>query len=69
MGDNTSFIGMATELGNHPEALKALRQHLAQQRSKNSLFDIQGFASDFRRAVLAISARYRIGRPPADIDL
>ncbi|GGA21620.1 tetratricopeptide repeat protein [Dyella nitratireducens] len=69
LGDNTSFIGMATALGNDPEALATLRQHIMQQRSKHPLFDVQGFAADFRRAVLAISARYRIGRPPADIDL
>jgi predicted O-linked N-acetylglucosamine transferase (SPINDLY family) len=67
--DNASFIGMATELGNDPPALAVLRQHLAQQRGKSPLFDVRGFAADFRRAALAISARYRIGRPPADFDL
>ncbi|HET7331071.1 tetratricopeptide repeat protein [Dyella sp.] len=69
MGDNTSFIGMATELGNHPEALVALRRHLQQQRSTNPLFDIKGFAADFRRVVRTVSARYRIGRPPTDVDV
>ena len=69
MGDNTSFIGMATELGNHPEALAALRRHLQQQRATSPLFDIKGFAADFRRAVRTVSARYRIGRPPTDVDL
>ena len=69
MGDNTSFIGMATELGNNPEALATLRQHLMQQRNESPLFDVQGFAADFRRAVRTISARYRIGRPPSDVNL
>jgi len=69
MGDNTSFIGMATELGNHPEALATLRRHLQQQRTASPLFDIKGFAADFRRAVRTVSARYRIGRPPRDVDL
>ncbi|GLQ92213.1 tetratricopeptide repeat protein [Dyella acidisoli] len=69
MGDNTSFIGMAVELGNHPEALATLRKHLQQQRNVSPLFDIKGFAADFRRAVRTISARYRIGRPPSDVDL
>lgn len=69
MGDNTSFIGMATELGNHPEALATLRHHLLQQRSESPLFDVKGFAADFRRAMRTISARYRIGRPPSDVDL
>jgi predicted O-linked N-acetylglucosamine transferase (SPINDLY family) len=69
MGDNTSFIGMATELGNNPDALATLRQHLARQRNESPLFDVRGFAADFRRAVRAISARHRIGRPPSDVDL
>ena len=67
--DSVSFIGMATALGNDREALATLRRHLAQQRSQSPLFDMQGFATDFRRAMLAVSARYRIGRPPADLDL
>jgi predicted O-linked N-acetylglucosamine transferase (SPINDLY family) len=68
-GDNVSFIGMATALGNDPEALATLRRHIAQQRAQNALFDMPGFAQDFRRAVRAISARYRIGRPPTDVNL
>lgn len=69
VGDNTSFIGMATELGNNPQALATLRQHLLQRRNESPLFDGQGFAKDFQRAVRAISARYRIGRPPSDVDV
>jgi predicted O-linked N-acetylglucosamine transferase (SPINDLY family) len=69
MGDNTSFIGMATELGNDPEALAALRRHLQQQRATSPVFDIKGFAADFRRVVRTVSARYRIGRPPTDVDV
>lgn len=69
MSDNTSFISMATELGNNREALVTLRKHLQQQRSSSPLFDIKGFAADFRRVVRTISARYRIGRPPSDVDL
>jgi predicted O-linked N-acetylglucosamine transferase (SPINDLY family) len=68
-GDNVSFIGMATVLGNDHEALATLRRHLATQRTENALFDMQGFARDFRRAVRAISARHRIGRPPTDVDV
>jgi predicted O-linked N-acetylglucosamine transferase (SPINDLY family) len=67
--DNVSFIGMATALGHDPDALATLRRHLAEQRDQNPLFDMPGFAADFRRAMLAVSARYRIGRPPADLDL
>lgn len=67
--DAVSFIGMATALGIDPEALATVRRHLREQRSKNALFDMQGFAADFRRAVRAISARHRIGRPPADLEV
>ena len=67
--DAVSFIGMATALGTDPEALATVRRHLAEQRSKNTLFDMKGFAEDFRRAVRAISARHRIGRPPTDLDV
>ena len=67
--DEEAFIAMATQLGNDREALRTLRQHLMQQRTQSSLFDMQGFAGDFRRALQAMSARYRIGRKPADLDL
>jgi predicted O-linked N-acetylglucosamine transferase (SPINDLY family) len=67
--DEEAFIAMATQLGNDHHALVTLRQHLSQQRSQSSLFDMQGFANDFRRAVQAMSARYRIGRSPVDLDL
>ncbi|WP_233843357.1 tetratricopeptide repeat protein [Dyella sp. 2HG41-7] len=67
--DNASFVDMAVTLGNDTEALATLRRHLMLERSLNPLFDLKGLASDFRRAVRAISARYRIGRPPTDVDL
>ncbi len=64
-----AFIEMAVDLGRHPEALRTLREHLQQQRARNPLFDMRSFAGDFRRAVQGMSARHRIGRPAADIDL
>ncbi len=67
--DSVTFIGMATALGNDPEALATLRRHITQQRDQNPLFDMRGFANDFRHAVRTISTRYRIGRPPTDVDL
>ena len=67
--DEESFIAMATQLGNDREALSTLRHHLAQQRTQSPLFDMQGFANDFHRALQAMSARYRIGRPPVDLDI
>jgi predicted O-linked N-acetylglucosamine transferase (SPINDLY family) len=67
--DEETFIAMATQLGNDRDALITLRQHLAQQRTHSSLFDMRDFAVDFRRAVQAMSARYRIGRKPVDLDI
>ncbi|QNK02507.1 tetratricopeptide repeat protein [Dyella telluris] len=67
--DEEAFIAMATQLGNDRDALRLLRQHLSQQRTQGSLFDMQGFAGDFRRTVQAMSARYRIGRKPVDLDM
>ena len=67
--DNVTFVGLAVELGNNREALVALHKHLIEQRETSSLFDMQGFANDFRRMVRAISARHRIARPPTDVDL
>ena len=67
--DEDAFITIATSLSRLPNALRTLRAHLQQQRERSPLFDMRGFATDFRRAVQAISARHRIGRPAADIDL
>ena len=67
--DEESFIGIATELGNDPGALKVVREHLLKSRASHPLFDIDAFAADFSRAIQGMSARHRIGRPPADIDL
>lgn len=67
--DEENFIATAVQLGNNRLARVALRHYLAQQRDGNPLFDMTGFAADFERAVQWISARHRIGRPPADHDL
>lgn len=67
--DSVAFIDMATELGNSPQALAVLRDHLVMQRQQGAVFDMHGFAADFRKTVRTVSARYRIGRPAADIDL
>ena len=66
--DEAAFVALATSLGGNHEALQLLRQHLEQQRS-SGLFDMDGYSSDFRRAVQAMAARRRIGRPAADIDI
>jgi predicted O-linked N-acetylglucosamine transferase (SPINDLY family) len=67
--DEAAFVARAVSLGNHHEALQSLRHHLERQRISSSLFDMAGYSSDFRRAVRAMVARRRTGRPVADIDL
>ncbi|MFC5580326.1 tetratricopeptide repeat protein [Rhodanobacter terrae] len=67
--DETAFVTLAVSLGGNHEALQLLRQHLEQQRTSGSLFDMDGYSSDFRRAVQAMATRRRIGRPAADIDI
>jgi predicted O-linked N-acetylglucosamine transferase (SPINDLY family) len=65
--DEPAFVAMAVHLGSHHEALQLLRQHLRQRSA--GLFDMDGYASDFRRAIEAMVARRRSGEPAADIDL
>ncbi|TBR37260.1 MULTISPECIES: tetratricopeptide repeat protein [Dyella] len=67
--DEDSFVAQAVQLGNDRQALALLRRHLERGNERSTLFDTAGFTMDFRRAIQAMSARYRIGRPPIDIDL
>ena len=67
--DEASFVALAVSLGSNHEALQLLRHHLSHQRKHGKLFDMVGYASDFRRALQAMVARRRIGRPAADIDI
>lgn len=67
--DEDSFVSMAVHLGNDREALATLRRHLRETHTRNPVFDTDGFANDLRRAIQAMGARHRIGRPPIDLDL
>jgi len=67
--DEAAFVAMAVSLGGNHKALQLLRHHLEQQRISGGLFDMAGYSSDFHRAVQAMVARRRIGRPAADIDI
>ncbi|NII74420.1 putative O-linked N-acetylglucosamine transferase (SPINDLY family) [Dyella sp. SG562] len=67
--DEDSFVSMAVHLGKDREALDTLRRHLQDARADSPVFDTAGFANDLRRAIQAMGARHRIGRPPADLDL
>jgi len=67
--DEDSFVSMAVHLGNDRAALDTLRRHLRETCTDNPVFDTAGFAADLRRAIQAMGARHRIGRPPIDLDL
>ncbi len=62
-----AYVAMAVQLGNDPSALSALRGYLVLAHEHSPLFDMSGFALDFRRVVQAIGTRNRIGRPPIDL--
>lgn len=66
--DPQAFVTRAVQLGRDRDALTALRQQLQTKRTHSPLFDVIGFAADFRRAVQTIGTRQRIGRPPIDLD-
>lgn len=67
--DEASFVALAVNMGSNRDLLQLLRQHLQQQKTRGKLFDMAGYASDFHRAMHAMVARRRIGRPTADIDI
>jgi predicted O-linked N-acetylglucosamine transferase (SPINDLY family) len=66
--DPDAFVAMAVQLGRDRAALAAIRTHLTGLRTQSPLFDMAGFAADFRRVVQTIGTRHRIGRPPIDLD-
>lgn len=65
--DPDAFVATAVRLGRDRPALAMIRAQLADLRTRSPLFDIAGFATDFRRAVQTIGTRHRIGRPPIDL--
>ncbi|UGB38846.1 tetratricopeptide repeat protein [Frateuria soli] len=66
--DPDTFAATAVRLGRDRAALDMIRTRLADLRPHSPLFDIAGFAADFRRVVQTIGTRHRIGRPPIDLD-
>ena len=54
--DDAAFVATATRLGRDPEALASLRAQLARARAASGLFDMDGFAADFAKAVFAMAA-------------
>ncbi|MGH8039229.1 MAG: tetratricopeptide repeat protein [Stenotrophomonas sp.] len=51
VADDRAFVATAIALGNDPAALAALRARLATAREASGLFDMAGFAEDFRAQV------------------
>lgn len=67
VADDAAFVERAVALARDPAALRALRERLAVQRGRGTLFDMAGFANDFGAAVETMAGRHRAGEPPASI--
>ena len=59
------FVERAVALGNDPAALAALRRRVGRQRDESGLFDMEGFAADFRDVVLRLQRESAAGRGSA----
>ncbi len=57
VASDTGFIARAVALGRDPAALAALKAELAVRRRDSGLFDMAGFATDFRQAVRRMAGR------------
>ncbi|MEA5122463.1 tetratricopeptide repeat protein [Xanthomonas floridensis] len=58
VADDATFVANAIELANHPDLLADVRAHLAEQRQRSGVFDMDGFADDLA-ALLQVMARER----------
>lgn len=61
---DAAFVARAIALGRDPTALAAVRAELAQRRQDSGLFDMGGFARDFRAVVVAMAMAMAAARPP-----
>ena len=68
VADDAAYIEFATRIGRDRNARVALRTRIAQQRSDSSLFDMQGFASDFVDLLVCMVERQRKGLEPTAIE-
>ncbi len=55
MADDAAFVARAVQLARDPAALAAVRAELAERRQDSGLFDMDGFAADFAKAMHAIA--------------
>ncbi|MCD0279484.1 tetratricopeptide repeat protein [Xanthomonas melonis] len=58
VADDAAFVAKAIELANDPDLLAEVRAHLAEQRQRSGVFDMDGFADDLA-ALLQAMARER----------
>ncbi|WP_434991112.1 tetratricopeptide repeat protein [Xanthomonas melonis] len=58
VADDAAFVAKAIELANDPDLLADVRAHLAEQRQRSGVFDMDGFADDLA-ALLQAMARER----------
>lgn len=66
--DADAFVALAVRLGRDRSALAALRAQFSRLPAQSPVFDVAGFAADFRRVAQTLGTRHRIGRPPIDLD-
>ncbi|MGV1832492.1 hypothetical protein [Agrobacterium vitis] len=63
------FVALATALINDPEKLRALKQHLVDQRFKTPLFDAKRFCRHLETAYEMMAERAKAGLPPDHFDV
>lgn len=61
------YESLALELARNPEALTAIRQKLARNRTTTALFDTEQFCRHFERGCTLAYERWFAGREPGDI--
>jgi predicted O-linked N-acetylglucosamine transferase (SPINDLY family) len=66
--DDAAYIEFAVRIGSDRGARDALHQRLFECRAISPLFDMRGFADDFRALLMDIAQRHRRGLPVAAID-
>ncbi|MCD0246055.1 tetratricopeptide repeat protein [Xanthomonas melonis] len=55
VADDAAFVAKAIELANDPDLLADVRAHLAEQRQRSGVFDMDGFADDLATLLQAMA--------------
>ncbi|QBB71598.1 tetratricopeptide repeat protein [Pseudolysobacter antarcticus] len=64
-----AYVDLAITLGRDPARLRELRERLAAAKNVSGLFDMQSYAQDFERLLIAMFARRQRGETATDLDL